>query len=239
MRRLAARLFAAALIAPIAPSAALAADEAPARITITGAGLAAAAPDLVTVTIGVETRAETAEAALAENNAKARALADAARAAGVAARDVQTSGLSLFPIYERRGASLAGGDGPPKLTGFQVGNALRLRLRDMATVGETLTALVAAGANQMRGIAFSIDDDQALRDEARRAAVADARRKAALYAEAAGVTLGPILSISETGAAGAPRFEAAARSLAADAVPVEAGETSVSAAVTIVWRIAD
>ncbi|MEM8751598.1 MAG: SIMPL domain-containing protein [Pseudomonadota bacterium] len=235
MRRAASLALAAALSAAFAAAPAHA-EEPRRTLTILGQGEAAATPDLATIRIGVETRAETADAAMEENAATAAKLSAAAREAGIADRDIQTSGLTLYPVYENRRPNEAE---PPKIVGYQAGVELALRLRDLDKVGEALGALVEAGANQMRGIAFAIEDDEALRDEARRAAIADARRKAELYAEAAGVALGPILSISEGGAGGGPVFEATTRGFAADAVAVERGETSVAATVRVVWAIGD
>lgn len=200
-------------------------------LTVTGVGQVTARPDIATIRIGVETRGRTAEDALSENSARAAALIQTAQKAGVAGRDIQTSGLSIFPLYDQRSSNSR--ETPP-ITGYAVNNEVTLRLRDVGTLGQTLGDLVKAGANQMRGINFGIEDDTALLDAARKAAVADARRKAEAYAEAAGVTLGPVLSISEGG--GGQSRGPALRSMA-EAVPVEAGETALSASVRMEWAI--
>jgi uncharacterized protein YggE len=115
-----------------------------------------------------------------------------------------------------------------------------IRLRDLDAAGEAVGALVEAGANRLNGLSFGFADSTALMDEARRDAVADARRKAELFAEAAGVTLGPVMSIQEQGGGGM-RLMAMARSMDAmeSAVPLERGENTVSAQVHVVWEIAE
>lgn len=214
-------------------SPALAAETA--TLTVSGVGEASATPDMATITVGVETQGPTAVAALDANSAQAGALIAEAKARGVEDRDIQTSGLSIYPQYDQRSQTR---EGPPEIVGYNVSNEVRVRLRDIAGLGETLAALVGAGANQMRGISFGIADDQALMDKARKLAVADARRKAEIYAAAAGVELGPILSISEGGGRvpqpGGPMM----RSMVAESVPVEAGEGAVSITITLVWSIA-
>ncbi|MEM7524719.1 MAG: SIMPL domain-containing protein [Pseudomonadota bacterium] len=221
----------------IALTAGLAAAEEPPRLlTMEGVGYASGPPDLATIRIGVETRAEEAEEALAENSGAAGKLIAEAKARGVAPRDIQTSNLSIYPIYADRGRTTP--QEAPKLVGYAVSNEVVLRIRDLAEMGATLGGLVSAGANQMRGISFEIDDAAALLDDARRAAVADARRKAEVFAAAAGVDLGRIISISEGGGGGPAPYAAELRSFAdSAAVPVEAGETTVSARVRIVWSI--
>lgn len=223
-------------LAPLVLAAALFAAPALAEstLTVTGEGRAAAAPDIATVNVGVETRAKTAAQAMAENAAKAAALIAAAKAAGVAPADIQTSDLSIWPVYEDYRQDRPEG---PKLIGFAVSNQVTARLRDLSSAGGTLGALVEAGANRMNGIAFGFADETPLRDAARRAAVADAKRKAELYAEAAGVALGPIRSIEEAGFSAPPRPMMRAAAMEAASVPVEAGESELTASVTIVWEI--
>lgn len=228
------RLLPALLLVLAAPALA---QPAPERSTlgVTAEGSAAAAPDLALVRIGVETRAATAAEAMAENARQAAAVIAAAKARGVADRDVQTANLSIWPVYDDyrsdRGEA-------PRLVGFQVQNEVTVRLRDLSAAGEALGALVGAGANRMNGIEFGFADDSALRDEARRRAVAEARRKAELYAAAAGVRLGPILSIEEAGGDFTPRpMMRAAAAMEASAPPVEAGESEITASVRIVWEI--
>ncbi|HMO71946.1 MAG TPA: SIMPL domain-containing protein [Paracoccaceae bacterium] len=206
-----------------------------ARITVTGEGRVDAVPDLATISLGVTTEAKSAAEALAANNAAMAAVLERLRAAGVADRDLQTTGLSVNPVwsgYERSG-------GRPEITGFQAANVLTVRVRALDTLRGVLDAAVKDGANTLNGLAFGLAEPQPALDEARARAVADARRKAELMAAAAGVTLGRIDSITE-GGGGAPYPQFRAESaMVADAVPVAQGEVSLSASVTVVWRLAE
>lgn len=205
-----------------------------ATLTVRGEGRASAAPDLAMVRIGVETRAPDAAATLKANSEKAAALIAEAKARGVADADIQTSGLSLHPVYEDQRPR--NGDAP-RLTGFRAANEVTVRLRAIAEVGETLGALVGAGANRLNGVEFGFADDRALMDAARRDAVADAIRKAELYAEAAKVELGEIRLIEEEGHGQQPRFAMRAMADMSEGAPVETGETTVTASVRLVWEI--
>ena len=124
-----------------------------------------------------------------------------------------------------------------RLTGYQVSNEVSVQLDDVTKLGTALDALVTAGANQMNGISFSIQNTVPLLEKARTGAIADARARAETYAKAAGVSLGPILSISEGGTeAPRPMYRMAA-SVAASPPPMAAGEQSVTADVALVWEI--
>jgi uncharacterized protein YggE len=225
------RFFAALLLCGLAVPAA--AQTAPRSLTLSGQGMAMAAPDTVTLSSGVISEAPTAAAALAANNTNMQAVLAALAKLGVAPRDMQTENFSVSPQYA------SGNDGQPqRLTGYRVANEVTVRLDDVSKLGTVLDALVSAGANQMNGINFTIRDSAALLTEARKQAVADATAKARTYADAAGVTLGPILSISESDTGGArPLYMAAPMLGAAKSVPVAMGEESLSANVSIVWEI--
>ena len=221
-------IFAAALTAALACPAL--AD--PRTIAMSGHGEVKAAPDQVQVTAGVTTSAATAAGALAANTTRMKGVFAALTKLGIPDRNIQTVNFSVSPQYTN------GGDNqPPRLTGYQVNNEVSVRLEDVSRLGTALDALVTSGANQMNGISFSIQETAPLLVKAREQAVADARARAEVYARAAGVALGPILSISE-GANDTPRpmYKPVAM-LASRAVPVAAGEESVAADVSIVWEI--
>ncbi len=227
--------FWAAAAAATAQEAAQEAAGAPARyITVTGEGVVAVAPDMATVTLGVSAEAETAKAAMDETSAGVAALLATLAGAGIEPRDIQTSGLSLNPVWDGRSYE----SGPPRITGFSAANTLTVRVRALDGIGGVLDGVLEGGANTFNGLSFGLQEPQPVEDEARAAAVADARRKAELFAGAAGVSLGSILSISETQEFDPPqpmfRMEAA---MASDSVPVAAGEMGVAARVTIVWEI--
>ena len=156
-------------------------------------------------------------------------------ASGIAARDIQTSALSVRPQWRRSRSADAEA---PEISGFEASTQVTVRLRDLAALGPLLDAVAQDGANMIQGISFGLQDPVPHEDSARKAAVAEARRKAALYAEAAGVALGPITSIEEHGGAVAPRMmRAEADAFAGGAVPVAAGEISLSARVTLSYAL--
>mgnify|MGYP001551932596 FL=1 len=218
----------AALLAVLSPALA----AAPRTLSMSGHGEVQAAPDQAQVTAGVTTAAPTAAAALSANTARMKTVFAALEKIGVPEKNIQTVNFSVSPQYTN------GADNqPPRLTGYQVSNDVALRLDDVSRLGAALDALVGAGANQMNAISFSIRDPAPLLDKARADAVANARARAQTYARAAGVTLGPILSIAEGGGdAPRPLYKAVMMS-AARAVPVAAGEESVTADVAMVWEI--
>jgi len=154
----------------------------------------------------------------------------ALKAAGIDAIDIRTSRLSLQPQNAPNRA------GSPAITGYRASNHVTVRLHDVAKVASTIDMLVGAGANDIGGISFMVSQASKLLDDARTQAVADARRKAEIYAKAAGVTLGAPLSISEEGAPGPMPFRKMAGGLAA-ATPVAQGEETLSVTVNVTWAL--
>lgn len=222
------------LTVPAGVPAALAAVERPfPLVTVTGEGSATAAPDLAYVTAGVSSDAKTPREA-SEGNARAMAALMAALAhAGIADRDIRTSRFSISPVYAPRRESA------PQLTGYRVTNQVRVTVREQAKVGEILDEMVAAGANQAAGVEFTVAEPSRLLDEARAAAFADAKRKAELYAKAAGAQLGRAVAIAE-GEAQSPRpmLRAAPAVLAAPPpTPVAAGEETLRVQVTVSFEL--
>jgi uncharacterized protein YggE len=210
--------------------------EAPARtVTVTGTGEAYAAPDVATLRFSVVSRAEDASGALAANARAATAVRDRLRRAGVAARDMQTSGLSLGPYYDN---SSSRSYDQSEIAGYEARNTLTVRLRDLEEAGSVIDAAVAAGANGLDGLSFGIEDQDALLAEARAAAVEDAREAAALLAEAAGATLGEVVTITEQGGGGGPQPMMMRAGIEMDAsTPIEGGEQAVSANVRVVFGL--
>lgn len=226
------RAFLIALLA-LMPLPALAAEQTP-ILSLSGVGTVHRAPDMATVSVGVETSASTAAAALAENTQAVSDVILNLKQAGIAPQDIQTSNFSIQPVYKSQ-KSLSLGSDP--VDHYRVNNMVSATAKDIQIVGTVLDVLVRAGANRINGITFGLTDRKEAMDEARRRAVADVRRKAELYAEAAGVTLGPILSITESGGRVAPHAEMMARGAAAAPVPVEAGQLGITAQVHVVWKI--
>jgi uncharacterized protein YggE len=187
-------------------------------------------PDLAEVEAGVTSDAKTAHDASETNNATMGKLLLALKAAGIDAIDIRTSRLSLQPQNAQNRA------GSPAITGYRASNHVTVRLHDVAKVASTIDMLVGAGANDIGGISFMVSQASKLLDDARTQAVADARRKAEIYAKAAGVTLGAPLSISEEGAPGPMPFRKMAGGLAA-ATPVAQGEETLSVTVNVTWAL--
>jgi uncharacterized protein YggE len=222
-----------ALIA-VSPQVALAEDT-ERGIVVSGEGTVSAAPDMATVFVGVSRQARRAGDALQEASKGAAAVLARLESEGIAPRDIQTRNIGLSPQYARSN------DGsPPRVTGYVASNDLMVRVLDFDRLGAVLDAIVADGANAMNGLYFDIQERGDLEQIARAQAVGVAREKAEVLAEAAGVTLGAVLTISEGGAGPAPF--AADRGLmmeARSAVPIAGGEIDIRATVTIVFAIAD
>lgn len=203
-------------------------------INVQGEGRASVAPDLATVSLGVTTQAATAAQAMSDNATRQTAIIEALRAQGVAPADLQTQGLSLSPLqdYSREGQ-------PPVITGYQAQNIVTARIRELPRLGAILDTMVGAGATDVQGITFSREDAAATEDRARTEAVAEARRRAEVIARAAGMELGPLVSLTDTSMTQGPRPMAMmARAADAEAsTPVEAGELTLSAQVTGVWSL--
>lgn len=215
-----------------------AAQETPSRqIVVTGTGEVATAPDRVTVSAGVETEAATAQEAMERNSTAMRAVMDALAAAAVPDRNVQTSTLGLDPVWRELPPEPRPGPVPqaPEISGYVARNLVTVTLDDPGALGSVVDALVAAGANRMYGVVFSREDRQALEDRAREQAVANARAKAEVLARAAGVTLGPLLTLTEAEADGP--LALAARAEASMDTPVAPGSVLVSARVEVVFGL--
>ena len=204
----------------------------PPAISVTGEAHISVPPDLASVDAGVATDAKTArEASDTNNTAMAKVLA-ALKAANIDAKDIQTSRLSLQPQYApNRG-------GPSPIVGYRASNRVTVRIHDVSKVAGVIDTLVGAGANDVGNVSFSVSQASKLLDDAREKAVADARRKAEVYAKAAGVTLGAPLSIAEEGAP-QPIFRGkmVAAMAAVAPTPIAQGEETLSVSVAVTWAI--
>src|SRR5712692_8557810 len=171
---------------------ALAQTAPPAMIAVTGEATVSVPPDLAQIDAGVTTEAKTAREASDANNAAMGKVLLALKGAGIEEKDFQTSRLSLQPESAPNRTT-----GPATIVGYRASNRVTIRLREVSKVASVIDTLVGAGANDIGGINFMVSNASKLLDESREQAVADARRKAEIYAKAAGVTLGAPLSISE------------------------------------------
>ncbi|WJY21428.1 SIMPL domain-containing protein [Fontisubflavum oceani] len=216
--------------------AAVASAEEIATMTIHGQGEIAVTPDMATLRLGVVTEAETAGAALAANSADLAAVLDTLGTAGIEARNIQTSQLSIHPIWSDHMSSISDGR-DRQITGFTATNELSVRVRDLEKLGDVLDAVAAQGANTMRGLSFGLSDPDPVTEEARLAAVADAQARATLLAGAAEVEIVGIHRIEDSTGGMSPAGRAEFGMLARDAVPIAEGEVTVSATVTIIYEI--
>ena len=212
-------------------------------LTVSADGRSVRTPDLAVFTAGVTSQAKTAGAALSANAADMNRVVAALKKAGIADRDIQTSNLSLNPIYA---PPIQRPDGQyeqqeQRIIGYNATNTVTVRQRKLSEFGRVIDTLVEAGANQVNGPSFQMDEPDAATDEARLAAMKKARARAELYAKAAGLRVVRILSISESGGSnpGPPGVFArmAADSEAAPS-PVAAGEIQLNANVTVMFELA-
>jgi len=207
------------------------AQSLPPMISVSGEATISVPPDLAQIEAGVTSEAKTAREASETNNAAMGKLLLALKAADIPEKDIQTSRLSLQAenAPNRSGTT-------PTIVGYRASNRVTVRLRDVAKAAGTIDVLVDAGANDIGGISFSVSNESKLLDEAREHAIADARRKAEIYAKAAGVTLGPPLSISEDGSPGPIAYRKMVGGMAASA-PVAQGEETLHLNVSVSWAI--
>ncbi len=244
--RLGALLLAAAfMLLPAATAAfAQAAPESRERLlSVTGEGVVRARPDMAVITLGVVSEAKNAGEALSANNAAMTRILEALRADGLESRDLQTSGFSVEPLYSQPPRDYDGSTPfTPQIVAYRISNNITLRIRELTRVGEILDQVVTLGANSISGPSFTVADPTPLEDQARRAALRDALRKGTLYAEAADQTLGSIFRIDETFSRPPQPYQmgAAMRMEAADsAVPIEGGELTFQAQVSVSWSLVD
>jgi uncharacterized protein len=224
--------FAAAIVAgALLTTPVLAQTVPPAMISVTGEATVSVAPDLAQVDGGVTSEAKTAREASETNNAAMAKVLLALKGAGIAEKDFQTSRLSLQP------QSAPNRTGPAAIVSYRASNRVTVRVHDVTKVANVIDTLVAAGANDIGGIEFIVSGASKLLDQAREQAVEDARRKAEIYAKAAGVTLGPPLSISE-GSGGPMPMQFRAKAMAAvTPTPVAQGEETLAVTVSVSWAI--
>ena len=223
-----ARILFALLIAVLtaAPLPAQALDH---LVTVNGEASVSVAPDLVMIRIGVSTQGKNAREASEANAKQMTKVLAAIEQSGIAKKDIQTSRLSLQPQYD------ASKPGTARLTGFRVTNQVTIRIHDIDKLPSILDHAIAAGANEMSGIEFVVSQQSHLLDQARGEAVADAQRKAELYATAAGAKLGRVVAIAEGGASAPPR--PVMQALRAGGVPVAPGERTLRASVTVSYEL--
>ena len=229
--------------APVASSstpAAVSSDGKMPSITVAGLGKISGAPDMLSLSIGVETHAPDVNTAMNGASKAMRAVIAALRKAGVSDADLQTAGVSVQGnyVYENKSA--------PRLVGYVATQQLTAKLRSVAKAGATISAAVAAGGNAVRlnGVSLSLDDDSALLVTARDRAFQQAKAKAQQYAQLAGVTLGAVVSIDDSVVGGNQPYYgrqaiqfASAAGASFDAAPIQGGSQEVAVSVSVVYAI--
>ncbi len=194
-------------------------------LSLSAYGETRTAPDMATISLGVQTDAPTAAEALRANALKMNQVIAALKRGGIADKDIQTSGLNVSPqyIYQE--------NLPPKLTGYQVSNQVTIVVHDLTKLGQAVDASVSAGANTVGGISFGLEDSDKAENAARLDAVKNLQAKANLYAQAMGYRVARLVTLSEGGgyspAPPVPMGFFANKAMAADSTPVQAGELKV------------
>jgi uncharacterized protein len=228
--RMAVRVIAVACTATClgAGGAGLAAAATPPTITVTGTGTVTGTPDELQLSLEADARAASVKAALDKANQALTAVRDALTADHVAPADLQTSGMTVQPLYDKNNA----------ITGYAVREPLTAELHDLATAGQVITDAVGAGGNavSINNVQLDLDDQSArLMAKARAGAIADAREQAGQYARAAGMRLGRVQSISQP--ASNPPLPVAPLGAFARAVPISAGTLQVTTSVVVVYQM--
>lgn len=215
-----------------------AADVLPPSVTVNGVGHVMARPDVAEINIGVASQSATASAALSGNNTAMAALIAALKAGGVDEKDILTSNFSVNPVYAENDPQYSGTPRPPKIAGYRVDNSVQVRVRNLANLGSLLDTVVRTGANNINGISFSVAQPEPVLDKARVSAIADARRKAELYAQAAGIKVGRVLYINESASMGQPPGPFLMRADAKqESVPIAVGEQEMQSSVQVIYAI--
>ena len=202
-------------------------------LSVSASAQASRVPDVATISAGVVTQAVDGNAAMRQNAEQMAKVMAAIKAAGIAEKDVQTSGINLNPQY-RYVENEA-----PKITGFQASNTVNLKVRDIASLGKVLDALAAQGSNQINGPTFEIDQPEPVYDEARLAALKKAQARAQTYARSLGLQVRRIVSISEGGGGNfqpVPMMQMRAKSAEMD-TQVSPGETNLSVNLDVVFEL--
>ena len=202
-------------------------------IVVVGEGRVTVTPDYAQIASGVSTRGKTVKEASDANSKTMAAIIKALLESGVTQNDVQTSRFSVQPVYVPPAPNTE-----PKLAGYSVSNQLRAKIRQIDKLGEILDRLIAAGATDVGNIAFLVSDPSKALDQAREAAIADARRKAEVYARAAGIRLGQVEWITEASGFGPVPLRGQGASAAHAAVPIATGDDTLEVTVTVGFTIA-
>jgi uncharacterized protein YggE len=214
-------------------------------VSVTGSGTANVTPDVAVITLGVQTDAKTARAALDENNKQMDTVVTALKQAGIANADIRTQAIQLYPRYDQPVQPAPDQPDQPgqsgqanNLSGFTAANTVEVTVRNIDNLGTLIDQAVTAGSNQIQGMRFDVSSPNQTLDQAREAAMADATRKAQQLAKLADSSLGQVISITE-GSRGPIFFQASGAEMRDEAasVPVEPGSQAVTVDVQVTWEL--
>lgn len=207
----------------------------PRTVSVIGIGQVNSQPDNAVIVLGVQTQAETASQALTRNSAQMQVLIRSLRQGGVQSADVQTQTIQLQPQYQQPASS--SGDQTGQLIGYIATNTVEVRVRDLDKLGSLLDAAVQAGGNTIQNIRFEVSDPAKQLDQAREAAMKDAKDKAEKLAALANAKLGPVYTISEYSQTPLPFFSPSVAAAEQAAVPVQPGTQTVEVEVNVSWYL--
>jgi len=204
-------------------------DGQPALHTMTGTAAVTRIPDVARVSVGVGVTKTTVKAARESAGKSMTAIIAAIKALGIDEKDIKTSSIDLSPQYNNTGT---------RIVGYRMSEQLQITVRDLDKAGDVVDTATAKGATEVNGMSFDVDDPTSAMDEARAAAIAQARTSAQKMAAAAGVSVGAVVSISESSVSSpGPYYYGAAARDAAALTPIERGSQDVQATVTVVFEI--
>ena len=204
-------------------------------ITVVGTGKVSGKPDIARVTVGIETQAPSLQKAVDENKVKMSVLLDTLKKLGLADQDIRTSNYSVYT--ERVSPPAPGAEANANQMIYHVTNQVDVTVRDVNQIGDVLDKAVAAGANNIYGVNFSVEDTAKLEADARAKAVADARARAESLAQLNGVQLGEVLTVSEVVGGSAYPMVRAAEGLGGGGTPVQPGELEMSFSIQITYAV--
>ena len=207
-------------------------------ITVVGVGKASGTPDVANINVGVETQAASVQQAVDDNKAQMTKLLDALKSLDIADKDIRTSNYSVYT--ERQPVPAPDGKGSQGPVTYHVNNQVNVIVRDVNKLGDVLDKVVAAGANNIYGVNFSVADTSKLEDDARAKAIADAKDRANSLAQLAGVTLGDVVNVSEVIGGSGPIYgvmDSAKMGLGGGGAPIQPGELEVNMSVQVTFAI--
>ncbi|HEX3287474.1 MAG TPA: SIMPL domain-containing protein [Mycobacterium sp.] len=202
------------------------------QVTVVGSGHVQGTPDTLTANVSIEATAPDVTTAMNQTSDRQQAVINALVGSGVQRADINTTNVSLQPQY--------GGGDTPTITGYQASNSIEVKIRQLNNASQALALIVSTGgdATRINSVSYSIDDDSQLVKDARTRAFDDAKDRAEQYAQLAGLTLGKVISISESAGTTPPTPTPAPMPRAAmEAVPVEPGQQTISFSVTVIWEL--